>query len=99
MILLIKRFKKNMPLIVPSVAFFCSNTSLASHSRCVIGEDWHRLCELPNHPSPVCSVGTLAGLICKESIQCRLDVNCAGEVPDCYFFVSSLNGQSFKCQC
>jgi len=95
----IKRLLKNSHMIFPAVAFLFSNTSFAAHSRCVIGEDWHRLCELPNHPSPVCSVGTLGSLMCKDSIQCRLDVNCTGEVPAGYFFVSSVNGKSFKCQC
>ncbi|MEN9810369.1 MAG: hypothetical protein RLZZ488_1936 [Pseudomonadota bacterium] len=103
MFLSVKRFLKttyqNKVYLVAALTFLFSNTSLASHSRCVIGEDWHRLCDLPNHPSPVCSVGTLGGLMCKDSIQCRLDVSCAGEVPSGYFFVSSVNGKSFKCRC
>ena len=92
-------FKKSislMMLCLHVLGAFSSSIAFGAHSQCVEGEDWSRVCELPLHPSPVCSLTKMGSFLCKDSIQCRLDASCDGDVPIGSYFIYPQDGVAYK---
>ncbi|MEY3900767.1 MAG: hypothetical protein RL189_73 [Pseudomonadota bacterium] len=85
------------------IVFSFSNNAMAVQSRCIVGVDWHRLCDLPEAPYTRCVIAgdnNAAMFICNnETDGCAAIGGCFGSVPPGYWYPVSENQIPYKCRC
>ncbi|MEN9810370.1 MAG: hypothetical protein RLZZ488_1937 [Pseudomonadota bacterium] len=90
-------------IVAAPIVFSFSDYALAVQSRCIVGVDWHRLCDLPEAPYTRCVIAgdnNAAMFICNnETDGCAAIGGCFGSVPPGYWYPVSENQIPYKCRC
>ena len=94
--------EKYLSLMMPCILSF-STDAFALQSRCIVGEDWHKLCDLPEAPYTRCVISgnnNTSMFICNNETEgCAAIGGCFGDVPPGSWYPVSENQIAYKCRC
>jgi hypothetical protein len=94
--------EKYLFVMIPCIFSFATD-AFAVQSMCIVGVDWHKLCDLPDAPYTRCVISgnnNTSMFICNnETDGCAAIGGCFGDVPPGNWYPVSENQIAYKCRC